>query len=716
MRDVRCPVRVALVAVTTAAVLGLQACGGGGGGGGDSGAAKPASVDPSVSLAMTADNADVATGFGMTLADLALSMGTAQMDLLRELAASTSSTVSRACRNGGTLSMTWTDANADGERGAGDQVLLQFTDCQVDHVNSYLTGQVTLQVAARTAQSWSVGATFGAGFKLVDVDDQSVSNVSGSASLAWQDTGKVRSLTLTSSTLDDLQLSATYMDDNNKTVQDVEKLRAMRMVKTLSRATARHSTLLSYRLESVYLGGAITVSTPVPLSGYFDTFPDAGFLSVRGSGAGEARLTPNGAVNSRLFNYQFDAGSGGALDEGYGNWASFSQGVLWWGEAYGDQATFLRNNTRDYSALNFGLLQSPATSGTRSATQPLAYQLSRPLATDSLPRYVLVSNGFTAGGSDYLWTASTVPLNVTVDGAYMVLTPATQLQHGVTYTVQHADAAGQPASGAYLVDGLGNKVYDSGASFTVDTSLLSRPGMTSQVPMLTSAASVTLTASASVSTYGLAGYEWSQVDGPRLVFGSPNLASTTVAVADGVSTRGKATVELKVIDAQGQVERNRLTVLIDPDPAGTTYLYFRSDTGDGIGGGQRFLGRSDTATVGPAYGIYGATYLRAYLPTFDGVTDNWELDIAGNDGRAIHVGTYDSAARAPFHGGANGLAFSGDGRGCNTLTGSFEVLDVAYDNSGNVTRLAVDFVQHCEGSTSALYGSLRFHSAVPLKP
>jgi hypothetical protein len=313
----------------------------------------------------------------------------------------------------------------------------------------------------------------------------------------------------------------------------------------------------------------------------------------------------------------------------------------------------------------------------------------------------------------YLWSAASVPLTVTVDGAYMVLTPAAPLQHGVTYTVQHVDASGNAVSGG-LMDELGNAIYDSGTGFTVDTTLLAKPGLTGQVAMLTGATPVTLNSASSVSTYGITAYQWTQVDGPALSFGSPNQASTTVALASGVSERGTATVELKVTDAQGQVEYNRLAVLIDPDPSGTTYVYYRSEQGDYIGQGKTVLGRADTATAAAAYS--SNNYLRVNIPSLGGSGDWWTLNLAGADGQFIHVGTYSDALRAPFHGTNNGLDFSGSGRGCNTLTGNFDVREVAYDAAGNVSRLAVDFVQHCEGGATALYGSLRYHSAIPLKP
>jgi hypothetical protein len=53
------------------------------------------------------------------------------------------------------------------------------------------------------------------------------------------------------------------------------------------------------------------------------------------------------------------------------------------------------------------------------------------------------------------------------------------------------------------------------------------------------------------------------------------------------------------------------------------------------------------------------------------------------------------------------------GRGCNRVTGSFTVIDVARDADLEITRLAVDFEQHCEGRAPALRGSIRYKVPTP---
>lgn len=74
---------------------------------------------------------------------------------------------------------------------------------------------------------------------------------------------------------------------------------------------------------------------------------------------------------------------------------------------------------------------------------------------------------------------------------------------------------------------------------------------------------------------------------------------------------------------------------------------------------------------------------------------------------------YEGATRYPFQSPTTpGLSVSGTGRGCNTLTGRFDVLEAVYGADGSVQRFAANFEQHCEGGTAALRGSVRYNATV----
>jgi len=76
-----------------------------------------------------------------------------------------------------------------------------------------------------------------------------------------------------------------------------------------------------------------------------------------------------------------------------------------------------------------------------------------------------------------------------------------------------------------------------------------------------------------------------------------------------------------------------------------------------------------------------------------------------------------AATRFPFQAAEDaGLSITGIGRACNEVWGRFVVIDVAYDAGGAIERFAADFEQHCEGVATALVGSVRIASVIPVTP
>jgi hypothetical protein len=75
----------------------------------------------------------------------------------------------------------------------------------------------------------------------------------------------------------------------------------------------------------------------------------------------------------------------------------------------------------------------------------------------------------------------------------------------------------------------------------------------------------------------------------------------------------------------------------------------------------------------------------------------------------LAVGNYPNATRYPFNGSGNGLSVYGDGRGCNTLTGSFTVKQAVFSAVYNsLQNFDGTFIQHCEGATPALTGEVKY--------
>jgi hypothetical protein len=93
----------------------------------------------------------------------------------------------------------------------------------------------------------------------------------------------------------------------------------------------------------------------------------------------------------------------------------------------------------------------------------------------------------------------------------------------------------------------------------------------------------------------------------------------------------------------------------------------------------------------------------------------WTVSFSAPEGTVLIPGIYEDAIRmsSALYSPNNGIAFTGDGRGCNEITGRFEVLELVRSTTGSLISLAVNFEQHCDGEEAGLYGYIRFNSQTP---
>ncbi|WP_077035920.1 hypothetical protein [Pelomonas sp. KK5] len=138
---------------------------------------------------------------------------------------------------------------------------------------------------------------------------------------------------------------------------------------------------------------------------------------------------------------------------------------------------------------------------------------------------------------------------------------------------------------------------------------------------------------------------------------------------------------------------------------GTGLLTLSSDAGDYIGQGRSYSYDASNATL--RLDPRGA-YLRV---TVSGA-ESWDGDFQLPDPlHQLTPGTYENLTRSAFQpAGAGALSWSGQGRGCNTLTGKVVINSVSY-SAGLLQALDMSFEQHCEGGGPALHGRLRLDAA-----
>lgn len=206
-----------------------------------------------------------------------------------------------------------------------------------------------------------------------------------------------------------------------------------------------------------------------------------------------------------------------------------------------------------------------------------------------------------------------------------------------------------------------------------------------------------------------------------------NLAIQSMQAARDSHIR-EAEAQLKIRDYQDELDHAREKAAIAsssqspssttsppviPDPikppprSDRTYLSFNAysiTNGNHI---QTFTpdnGLFDAASVGDSGAYSGSVNL-----SFRGPKDWYHLNFLAPGGERLQRRTYTDAERYPFQTqGKPGLDFSGNGSGCNKLTGRFEINEISYSSANQIDLLEATFERRCEGDTTIIYGRVRY--------
>ena len=132
------------------------------------------------------------------------------------------------------------------------------------------------------------------------------------------------------------------------------------------------------------------------------------------------------------------------------------------------------------------------------------------------------------------------------------------------------------------------------------------------------------------------------------------------------------------------------------------FVRLQSDAGDYIGLGRSYSYAQVNATISVL--ATGGHFTIGILGD-----EQWRGDFqVGNALTQLEPGSYANLERYPFHNPVNGgLSWYGEGRGCNTLLGSFFVDSLTY-LAGTLTTIDLRFEQRCEGASSALHGTIHW--------
>jgi hypothetical protein len=142
-----------------------------------------------------------------------------------------------------------------------------------------------------------------------------------------------------------------------------------------------------------------------------------------------------------------------------------------------------------------------------------------------------------------------------------------------------------------------------------------------------------------------------------------------------------------------------------PCAGGGNVMYFDGDSDNFI-----FKGKQ-TVTLGKWSATSSATQVHVHVDPTDTTTQGlwWDLYFDSSKlSSPLAPQVYTDAMRWPFQTtGHPGLDVSGDGRGCNMVTGRFQIEDLTTSDNG-LKSFTATFEHHCEGNASAVRGCVHF--------
>ena len=637
----------------------ISACGGGGGGSTDP-VTPPVQVTPPVSLA---DYAGEASGISLSSVDSLL-----QLSFLAHNTLFTTAHINAnrkgSCINGGIYEQTLTDNDDNSVISAGDQVTVTYRECYLDSLNGSTDGSVRYSVTAFNEQS-DYDITIDA--SSLTVDDNV--NLVGSLHVDYQREETQSVMTLSTPTGIDV-------DINGETIISLSNLQ---IVKREEFSEAQYSVSVDGDIRDEALNGTYSLSQVTPFSGYFDEFPNEGELTISTGGTESVTIEANFVENSPLFDVKYK-------DDFFSMyWNDAIEGAITGinGQITQYIAEFRSDNFTSVSVLNqntlsnFGLKDS--------------YQLvfSRPVES------IVADYGEMSFQSES-WPYDEVTASVEINGALVTITPEESLMADSFYGLS-----------SFLVTSTNQQSFNMYVP-SVQTRDDIIPVVTSQTHLYRFNDTPRLSAEdTGNNTNGELTYQWQELSDSGVVFETPNAASTTFTVPETADS--ELTIEV-VITSEYGYSVNEKMVLEYVDPFGTI-LSFDSPEGDFVGGGEQRLFTENEGV----FTFISHEDAPHYLSVDYQTDDWWTVDLAAPTDEVLGVGVYEGATRWPFQSPTGpGLDFSGASRGCNRLSGRFEILELSYGESGNVESLAVDFEQNCEETMPTLRGLVRHNSSVPL--
>ena len=581
------------------------------------------------------------------------------------------------CDNGGARTITVSQLPL----AVGSVITDKLEDCQVNSLNAVVRGEVTLTVTQLNQNANTEEMTLDVNFSQASFMDAVRLTLPDIMVVNFNHTPLQKQIQLSAK---NNQLRFQFSDGDLITALQFQ------LNSELNLGTALYRNQFQSRVTFKGLSGELTLKTAEPLQGFMGEYPHQGKVELSDNQNNVLTITANQVVQSEQANLRLNN-----LDPTTYHWNTFSEGAFWLWPGISQDA-YIRPFRHDNFAL-VGVVGTPdfanfATNGT------LSLLFSRPVASVD-PGYLV--GFFNSNG----WNTNSVDAEVSIEGALIHLKPKSSLKPGANYWLGSFE----------LTNNLGIKLYNY-QSFQVTVTDVLEAIITKDRIAYSEESKPQLSASSSVNKKGSAlSYQWEELSNFGVVFDDPQAETTGFRVTNN-SNDDLIKIRLTITDANGATHSTTTEVYFQQP--NSSIIYFESDSGDYIGAGQtRFL-TTTNGVIDARSGDKSAVYVN-----FEGQSAQysiwWSLSMATASDKTLQPGLYQNATRTPFKPNAgNGLEFTGESRGCNTLSGSFEIFEISFvdatDQYGQpyqqVTRLAADFIQHCEGGIPALRGKVRVNS------
>lgn len=567
----------------------------------------------------------------------------------------------------------YADNDQDNKLSSGDTIIVNYSECWIRKFDITLYGSLMITISELSTNDNSVSGTIMLDNILIEQNFTDDITATGILDFSFSQTTSLRTTQV--SNINPIAFRA-----NDQAFVNIAN---MSFTKTENVLEAKYSISMQGVMSDALSGESYEVSTLVPILGFFGEYAIEGEILLVGTNDEAVRISKENTSESRAVNLLLES----ALYE-Y-EWDFFSDLSLF------SLSTVDGFFPRNYVSTNFDTigLSEPFLLLETPVNLEFEYFTSRPISSTSEGPYF-----FQAGSFPFEQREATLEIS----GAQLkiIIEDSQTLRAGTPFSLFRIDLFSE------LNQRLGTDFID----FSTSNSVI--PIVTTSVLAYREGDLPTLDGSTSILNDGnTLTYEWFERSDLGIVFTEPNAGLTEIVIPmDNNQPLEDIVIGLRVSNDLGNVAQSKATISYLPAPA--SYFSMTSEMGEYIGQGQLWLLSEPGAII-----IQPSPYQENALRILYEVSDTrFELNIKAPNEENLAVGEYLNATRLPFQAPENpGMDFSGDGRGCNSITGSFDILELNYNAEGEIDILAIDFIQFCEMPNGpSLRGEIRVNSNLPI--